>query len=82
MSKKKEKKKNKLTWAEIHAFEIGLGDSLSRQSVNWEEYADEQPEYIKELKLELHYYKMGVFIPRAAIVSTILLLIWKLIESI
>lgn len=59
----------KLTWAEIHMFECGLGDSLSRKRVNWRLFLAAKPKYIKQMMGELHYYQMGVFIPRAALIS-------------
>lgn len=59
----------KLTWAEFHMFEIGLGDSLSRKRVNWPEFKKAKPKYIKELMGELHYYQMGIFLPRAILIS-------------
>jgi len=69
-----------LTWTEIHMFEIGLGDSLSRKKVDWKVFWEVQPKYINELMGELHYYQMGIFIPRAILISIIIVLINKLLS--
>lgn len=66
-----------LTWAEIHMFEIGLGDSLSQRKIDLKEFEDYHPNYIKELLGEIHYYQMGFFTPRAVIVGAIISLFIK-----